>query len=129
MKLGKAKLSEVEISNVEKPKEARVVSVSKSPRYGDNGEPINGSVAKIACQVVDSTKAILLEKAGDDVSDLKTFSLELVGDEKDLLEVSEASLLGTDIQLANAKVMLKWSTGRTSGWRELKLVMNISNEK
>lgn len=129
MKLAKVKLSEVEISNVEKPKAARVVSVSKSPRYADNGDPINGSVAKVVCQIVDAELAKILEKSGDGVEDLKTYALELVGDEKDLLEISEAELLGTEIELKDAKVMLKWSAGRTSGWRDVKLVMNISDGK
>lgn len=106
-----------------------MVSVSKSPRYADNGDPINGSVAKVVCQIVDAELAKTLEKSGDGVEDLKTYALELVGDEKDLLEISEAELLGTEIELKDAKVMLKWSAGRTSGWRDVKLVMNISDGK
>ncbi|KRM55115.1 hypothetical protein FC18_GL001562 [Lacticaseibacillus sharpeae JCM 1186 = DSM 20505] len=54
--------------------------------------------------------------------------LELVGDETDLVDISESELLGSEIQLTDAKVMLKWATGRNGGgWRDLKLVMNISN--
>lgn len=129
MKLAQVKLSEVEVSNVETPKVARIVSISKSPRYGENGEPIPNSVAKVVCQFIDTDLAKIVEKAGGDASQLKTFVLELVGDEADMIELSESKLLGSEIQLADAKVMLKWATGRNGGgWRDLKLVMNISND-
>lgn len=129
MKLAQVKLSEVEVSNVETPKVARIVSISKSPRYEENGEPIPNSVAKVVCQFIDTDLAKIVEKAGGDASQLKTFVLELVGDEADMIELSESKLLGSEIQLADAKVMLKWATGRNGGgWRDLKLVMNISND-
>ncbi|ATO44823.1 hypothetical protein [Loigolactobacillus coryniformis] len=128
MKLAQGRLSEVEIANVETPKVARIVSISKSPRYGENGEPIPNSVAKVVCQFIDTDLAKIVEKAGGDASQLKVFVLELVGDETDLVDISESELLGSEIQLTDAKVMLKWATGRNGGgWRDLKLVMNISN--
>jgi hypothetical protein len=127
MLLSKAKLADVIISNVEKTKAVRVISVSKSPRYADNGDPIQGTVAKIVCQFVDTELAKIVEKAGGDVSELKTYPLELVGDEKDLLSISEAELLGSEVQLEDAQVMLKWANGRNGGgWRDLKLVMDVS---
>lgn len=129
MKLAQARLAEVEIANVETPRTARIVSISKSPRYGENSEPIQNSVAKVVCQFVDTDLVKILEKAGGDSSQLKTFVLELVGDETDLVDISESELLGSELQLADAKIMLKWATGRNGGgWRDLKLVMNISND-
>ena len=62
MLLGKVKLGEVTISNVTIPKIATVQTVSKAPRYAENGEPIQGSVSKIVCQFVDSELAKLIQK-------------------------------------------------------------------
>ncbi|MFT8466272.1 MAG: hypothetical protein ABF662_06835 [Liquorilactobacillus satsumensis] len=127
MLLSQAKLADVIVSNVEKPKMVRVMTVSKNPRYADGGEPIQGTVAKIACQIIDVQLAQIIEKAGGDLSELKTYPLELVGEEKDLLSISEATLLGSEIKLDGAQVMLKWANGRNGGgWRDLKLVMNVS---
>lgn len=115
MHLSKVKLAEVVIGNVEKPKSGRIQSASKSPRYGSDGEPVNGSVAKVVCQFVDTDLAHIVEKAGSDASQLKTYTLELIGEEPDLINLSEQELLGSEIQLADAKVMLRWTTGRMSG--------------
>jgi len=131
MLLAKAKLSEVVISNVEIPTSARIQVVSKSPRYAESGEPIQGSVAKISCKFIDTNLAKLIEKGGAETSELKTYPLELVGDEKDLLELSPANLIDSEISLKDAKVMLKWEQGQgknAGGWKGLKLVLNISDE-
>lgn len=45
MLLGKAKIAEVVISNVEVPKIAVIQSVNRSPRYSESGEPIQVSIA------------------------------------------------------------------------------------
>lgn len=106
MLLAKAKLSEVVIANVEIPKTARIQVVSKSPRYAESGEPIQGSVAKISCKFVDTNLSRIIEKSGAEASELKTYHLELIGDEKDLLELSPADLIDSEIPLKDAKVML-----------------------
>lgn len=129
MLLGSAKLSNVTVDNVEKPKVGRIVSITKSPKYTESGDSIQGTVSKVNCQFVDSSLARVVEKAGSDPSELKTYTLELVGAEADLLSLSESEMIGSEIQLSDAKVMLRWVTGRNGGgWRELKLVMNVSNE-
>ena len=127
MLLGKVKLGEVTISNVTIPKIATVQTVSKAPRYAENDEPIQGSVSKIVCQFVDSELAKLIQKSGADPAELKTYLLELVGTEQDLSELSISDLIGSDVELEGAKVMLKWEQGRNGGsWRGLKVVLNIS---
>lgn len=127
MLLGKAKIAEVVVSNVEVPKIAVIQSVNKSPRYSESGEAIQGSVAKISCQFVDVELAKLIQKSGADSSELKTYPLELVGNEQDLLDISADELIGSEIKLQDAKVMLQWQQGRNGGgWRGLKLVLNVS---
>lgn len=128
MLLGKAKLAEAIISNVVAPKNATIQTVSKSPRYAESGEAIQGSVAKISCQFVDSDLAKIIQKSGADTSELKTYPLELVGNEQDLIDISASDLIGSEIKLHDAKVMLKWEQGRNGGgWRGLKLVLNVSD--
>lgn len=132
MLLAKAKLAELIIGNVETPTSARIQSVSKSPRYAESGEAIQGSVAKISCKFVDSNLAKLVEKSGADTSELKTYPLELVGNEQDLIEISASDLIGSEISLQDAKVMLKWKQGQgknNGGWRGLKLVLDISEKE
>ncbi len=127
MLLGKAKIAEVVVSNVEVPKIAVIQSVNKSPRYSESGEAIQGSVAKISCQFVDVELAKLIQKSGADSSELKTYPLELVGNEQDLLDISADELIGSEVKLQDAKVMLQWQQGRNGGgWRGLKLVLNVS---
>ena len=102
--------------------------MSKSPRYAESGEAIQGSVAKISCQFVDSDLAKIIQKSGADTSELKTYPLELIGNEQDLIDISASDLIGSEIKLHDAKVMLKWEQGRNGGgWRGLKLVLNISD--
>lgn len=130
MLLAKARLAEVTISNVEAPKTATIQTVSKSPRYAESGDPIQGSVAKISCKFIDSDLAKIIQKSGADISELKTYPLELVGNEQDLIEISASELIGSEIKLESARVMLKWENGRNGGsWRGLKLVMNISENE
>lgn len=127
MLLGKAKIAEVVISNVEVPKIAVIQSVNRSPRYSESGEPIQGSVAKISCQFVDVELDKLIQKSGADSSELKTYPLELVGSEQDLNDIAANDLIGSEIKLDDAKVMLKWEQGRNGGgWRGLKLVLSVS---
>ena len=60
---------------------------------------------------------------------MKTYPLELVGNEQDLIELTASDLMGSEISLKDAKVMLKWEQGQgknSGGWRGLKLVLNIS---
>ncbi|MGL9972464.1 hypothetical protein [Enterococcus sp. DIV1420a] len=128
MLLGKVKLGEVILSNVIIPKTATVQAVSKSPRYAENGEPVQGSIAKISCQFIDSDLAKLIQKSGADPAELKTYLLELVGTEQDLSEIAVSDLIGSDVKLDGAKVMLKWEQGRNGGaWRGIKVVLNISD--
>ncbi|MEB7405509.1 hypothetical protein NGB95_01800 [Enterococcus hirae] len=128
MLLGKAKIAEVVVSNVEVPKVAVIQSVNKSPRYSESGEAIQSSVAKISCQFVDVELAKLIQKSGADSSELKTYPLELVGNEQDLIDISADELIGSEVKLQDAKVMLQWQQGRHGGgWRGLKLVLNISD--
>ena len=128
MLLGKAKIAEVVVSNVEVPKVAVIQSVNKSPRYSESGEAIQGSVAKISCQFVDVELAKLIQKSGADSSELKTYPLELVGNEQDLMCIEANNLIGSEIKLDDSKVMLKWEQGRNGGgWRGLKLVLNVSD--
>lgn len=128
MLLGKAKLAEAIISNVVVPKNATIQTVNKSPRYAESGEAIQGSVAKISCQFVDSDLAKIIQKSGADTSELKTYPLDLIGNEQDLIDISASDLIGSEIKLHDAKVMLKWEQGRNGGgWRGLKLVLNISD--
>ncbi|CCK20499.1 hypothetical protein [Pseudolactococcus laudensis] len=69
----------------------------------------------------------LIQKSGADPAELKTYLLELVGTEQDLSELSISDLIGSDVELERAKVMLKWEQGRNGGsWRGLKVVLNIS---
>ncbi|EPM8159449.1 TPA: hypothetical protein QFG14_001210 [Enterococcus faecium] len=127
MLIGKAKIAEVVISNVEVPKIAVIQSVNRSPRFSESGEAIQGSVAKISCQFIDAELANLIQKSGADSSELKTYPLELIGNEQDLISISIDELLGSEIKLEGAKVMLKWEQGRNGGgWRGLKLVLNVS---
>lgn len=127
MLLGKAKIAEVVVSNVEVPKVAIIQSVNRSPRFSESGEAIQGSVAKISCQFVDAELAKIIQKSGADSSELKTYPLELVGEEQDLLNISINELLGSEVKLEDAKVMLKWEQGRNGGgWRGLKLSLNVS---
>lgn len=107
MLLGKAKIAEVVVSNVEVPKVAVIQSVNKSPRYSESGEAIRGSVAKISCQFVDVELAKLIQKSGADSSELKTYPLELIGNEQDLLGISADELIGLEVKLQDAKVMLQ----------------------
>ncbi|MEQ2876463.1 hypothetical protein AAAV89_00640 [Enterococcus asini] len=128
MLLGKAKIAEVVISNVEVPKMAIIQSVNKSPRYSEEGEAIQGSIAKISCQFVDAELAKLIQKSGADSSEVKTYPLELVGNEQDLMGIEANNLIGSEIKLDDSKVMLKWEQGRNGGgWRGLKLVLNVSD--
>lgn len=132
MLLGQTRLSEVVISNVVVPKTATIQAVSKSPRYAESGEPIQGSVAKISCQFIDSDLAKIIQKSGADISELKTYPLELIGSEQDLIELSASDLVGSEILLKDAKVMLKWEQGQgrnAGGWRSLKLVLDISEKE
>lgn len=127
MLFAKAKLAEVTISNVQVPKTASIQTVSKSPRYAESGEPIQGSVAKISCQFVDADLAKIIQKSGADTSELRTYLLEFLGNEQDLIGISASDLIGSEIKLDDANVMLKWEQGRNGGgWRGLKLVLNIS---
>lgn len=127
MLLGKVKIAEVVVSNVEVPKIAVIQSVNRFTRYSESGEAIQGSVAKISCQFIDAELAKLIQKSGADSSELKTYPLELIGNEQDLLGISVDELLGSEIKLEGAKVILKWEQGRNGGgWRGLKLVLNVS---
>lgn len=127
MLLGKPELSKVIVENVIKPKSGTIQTVSKSPRYAESGEAIQGSVAKISCQFVDTELAKLIQKSGADTSELKTYPLELVGNEQDLIGIEVNDLIGSEIKLDDAKTMLKWEQGRNGGgWRGLKLVLNVS---
>ncbi|APH20279.1 hypothetical protein [Clostridium botulinum] len=68
----------------------------------------------------------ILEKANADVAQLKTTTLEIIGNEQDLLDIAEDDLLGAEIPIYNAKVMLKWDS-HSSGWQSLKLVINLGD--
>ncbi|OMD61698.1 hypothetical protein [Paenibacillus odorifer] len=130
MLLGKPELSKVIVENVIKPKNGTIQTVSKSPRFTDSGEAIQGSVAKISCQFVDSELAKLIHKSGADTSELMTYPLELVGNEQDLTGIDASNLIGSEIRLDDAKVMLKWEQNRNGGgWRGLKLVLSVSETK
>ncbi|MHB9918562.1 hypothetical protein CF070_01565 [Clostridium botulinum] len=126
MTFGQAKLSEIEISNVTTPKTGAIQFVKKAPRYGRNKKPIDGSCAKIVCEFVDSAFAKVLEKANADVRQLKTNTLDIIGDEQDLLDITKDDLLGVELPLSNAKVMLKWDSNLSS-WQGLKLVVNLED--
>ncbi len=127
MFLGKPELSKVIVENVIKPKSGTLQSVSKSPRYAESGEAIQGTVAKIICQFVDTELAKVIQKSGADISELKSYPLELIGDEQDLINIVASDLIGSEIKLDDAKVMLKWEQGRNGGgWRGLKLVLSVS---
>lgn len=129
MFLGKPELSKVIVENVIKPKSGTLQSVSKSPRYAESGEAIQGTVAKIVCQFVDTELAKVIQKSGADISELKSYPLELVGNEKDLINIVASDLIGSEIKLDDARVMLKWEQGRNGaggGWRGLKLVLSVS---
>ncbi len=127
MFLGKPELSKVIVENVIKPKSGTLQSVSKSPRYAESGEAIQGTVAKIVCQFVDTELAKVIQKSGADISELKSYPLELIGNEQDLINIVASDLIGSEIKLDDATVMLKWEQGRNGGgWRGLKLVLSIS---
>ena len=56
----------------------------------------------------------------------------MVGDEQDLIELTASDLIGSEISLKDAKVMLKWEQGQgknNGGWRGLKLVLDISEKE
>lgn len=124
--LSHAKLSEVVVKNVEIPQNGKIQSAKKAPRF--NGKnAIEGSCAKIKCEIIDLELAKIIEKANVDISQLKTTTLEIISNnEIDLLDISEADLLGADLPLQEAKVMLKWDS-RTGNWSSLKLVLNLED--
>lgn len=124
--IGQVKLSEVEISNVAIPKAGIVQSVNKAARYGSDKKRIDGSCSKIVCEFVDSALAKILEKSNADVSELKTTTLEIVGNEQELLDIDTDELMGAELPLSNAKIMLKWDSN-SSAWRGLKLVIDLKN--
>lgn len=112
MKLTDFKLSDAVIANVEKPKAVLVVSASKSPRYAEDATPILDSCSKISMQVADLAVIRVLEKLGADSSALKTVTLEFQGSEQNLKEISLGELLGSELDVTNAAVMLQWQQGR-----------------
>ncbi|HFU5904908.1 MULTISPECIES: hypothetical protein [Enterococcus] len=122
-----AKLSEVTIANVAHESSGLILSAKKAPRY--NGEEeIRGSVAKIKCEFINADLAKILEKSGADVHQLKTNTLEIVGNENDLINITEDELINTILPLNKAKVMLKWVSNRSSsGWKGLKLVVDLND--
>ncbi|WP_221912749.1 hypothetical protein [Streptococcus halichoeri] len=121
------KLSEATISNVTFPKNVKIQLASASQKFTKNGETIQGSIGKISCNVVDAVLAKVVEKSGSDISSLKPFILELVGNEEDLREIAISELVGSEINIEKGKVMLKWVSNRnSSGWRDLKVVLDIS---
>ncbi|MEW6855523.1 hypothetical protein [Streptococcus iniae] len=127
LSIGNPELGKVTISNVVTSKIATIQSASISQRFAKDGEPIQGSIGKIACNAVDSVLAKVIEKSGADISSLKPFTLELVGDEEDLREITVSELIGSEINIEKAKVMLKWVSNRnSSGWRDLKVVLDIT---
>lgn len=127
LSIGNPELGKVTISNVVTSKIATIQSASISQRFAKDGEPIQGSIGKIACNAVDSVLAKVIEKSGADISSLKPFTLELVGDEEDLQEITVSELIGSEINIEKAKVMLKWVSNRnSSGWRDLKVVLDIT---
>jgi hypothetical protein len=131
MKLTAFKLSEAVIENVEKPKAVLVESASKSPRYAEDGTPILDSCSKITMQCVDISVAKAIEKLGADASALKTVTLEFQGTEQNLKEISLEELLGSELEVTDADVMLQWQQGRNGsrgGWQGLKLVLDIDGE-
>ena len=63
---------------------------------------------------------------------MKNYPLELIGNEQDLIELTASDLIGSEISLKDAKVMLKWEQGQgknSGGWRSLKLVLDISEKE
>lgn len=125
--LSEATLSKVIIGNVTPEQNGLIMFAKKAPRY--NGENIiNGSCAKIKCEYIDADLAKLLEKSNADINQLKTNTIEIIGNEMDLLNISEEELKGTILPFHNAVVMLKWvSTRSKSGWNDLKLVINLND--
>lgn len=83
-------------------------------------------------QVVDLTVARAIEKLGADASALKTLTLEFQGDEQNLKEISLEELLGSELDVTDADVMLQWQQGRNGsrgGWQSLKLVLDIDADE
>ncbi|WP_413489848.1 hypothetical protein [Carnobacterium divergens] len=125
LSLFEAKLSEISIANVTIPKTGKIQFVKKMPRYNGN-QLIEGSCAKIRCEFIDLDLAKVLEKSNVDTRQLKTTTLEIIGDEFSLIDISEDELLGNEISLIHSKVMLKWDT-RSAGWNGLKLVLDLAD--
>lgn len=129
--LTKAKLSEVIVSNVATPGAVLIQSAKKSLRYDSNGNPVQGSCSKIVCHVIDLPIVKALEKLGADSSSLKSEVLELRGSEETLLEVDINQIIGSELDVTNADVMLRWEQDKngSGSWRSLKMVLNLDLEE
>lgn len=106
------------------PQVGQVVSARVTAKRDENNEPISGSVAKIALEVINFKTYQTIAREGEDISDLARIIVDVVAPENMLKQHTPETLMGKLIDLRSAKVALRWvSRGQSGSWGGLKLVL------
>lgn len=106
------------------PQVGQVVVARSTAKRDKNGEPINGSVAKIALEVVNFKTYQTISRDGGDISDLAHIYIDVLAPEATLKQYAPETLVGQLIDLRTANVALRWiSRGQSGSWGGLKLVL------
>ena len=115
---------DLEMSQFEVPKKFILLSVRVNNKYNEvNGEKIKtDEITKISCTALDAYKVKVLTEMGISTDDLKTISLDIVGNLDKIVKLAQnESLLNVPVELIHPKVRLAWNMAR-SNWAGVKLV-------
>lgn len=123
-KLGEIRFSK-EGSNVQFPSLATIISARETAKRDENNNIIENTIAKIVLECVNAKTLQIVLAEGGDISDLATFTVEIVDNEDAINSVDVAKIVGQTLDLNMAKIALKWVQRNNSGtWGGLKLVIN-----
>lgn len=120
-KLGELRFS---VNEIEAPKVAIIISARSVAKRDNNGEVLDGTIAKLTLQGLDIKLYQLMKQQGLDVSGVVPITIELVSGESNLKQFNVEDLIGKVIDLRSAYVGLKWvSRGNSGNWGGLKLIL------
>lgn len=106
------------------PQVGQVVIARSTAKRDENGEPINGSIAKIVLEAINFKTFQTISREGGDISDLAHVYIDVVAPEATLKQYEPETLVGKLIDLRTAKVALRWvSRGQSGSWGGLKLIL------
>lgn len=116
-------------SNVEISQFATVVFARIISARDEQNQEIQNQIEKIRLECIDTKLAQILLQANQSLTQVNTFTVEIIADNKaQLSQINIDSLQNQNINLANAAIALRWVPKFGSGsYSALKLVIDIND--